>query len=349
MDFEGNARDNPLNWSFRIGRLFAIEIRIHVFFIIGAVLILVMAFKDSRDSGGLVSVTDQLITVIILFVIVLLHEFGHCWGARSTGGSAEQIMLWPLGGLASVSPPHTPRAHAITTAAGPAVNVVICIMTGVWIAVVYGGIGALPLNPIRYAVPLDVSLAWASRTHYWLCIVFGISYLLFLFNLLPIYPLDGGRMLHATLWPRQGYRNATLTATFVGMIGAVALGVAGMILESTIMIMIAFFGYFTCYSDRRMAKTIEDEIGEFGYDFSQGYTSMERAAQRHEKKPGYFERRRRQREEARQQREEQDRISHQQQVDVILAKVHERGLTSLSAKERRILEEETKRQRSAGG
>src|SRR5207244_131282 len=73
---------------------------------------------------------DILVVFVLLFVSVLLHEFGHCYGARLMDGDANEVLLWPLGGLAAVDVPHTPKANFITAAAGPAVNLLLCIAAG---------------------------------------------------------------------------------------------------------------------------------------------------------------------------------------------------------------------------
>ena len=112
-----------------------------------------------------------------------------------------------------------------------------------------------------------------------------------------------------------------MTATFVGMVGAIVLGLCGILTGAMLMIMIAVFGYITCYTDRRSAKIdMIESAGEFGYDFSQGYTSLDRETEKPRKKPGFFERRRRAREEARQQREAEARSRQRHLVDEVLAK-----------------------------
>ncbi|HNO78400.1 MAG TPA: site-2 protease family protein [Phycisphaerae bacterium] len=343
--FGTGNKDNPMNWSFRIGQLFGIDIRLHIVFLFAAAILVGRAFAKPDESIGLSSPFDALIAFFILFAMVLLHEFGHCWGARRSGGDATEVLLWPLGGLAMVRPPHTPKANLLTAAAGPAVNVLICIVAAA-ILIALGGLGAVPWNPLRTFMPIDSNIDVNESTQFWLRIVFGLSYLLLLFNLLPVFPMDGGRMLQAILWERRGYGPATMTATFIGMVGAIVFAVFGILTGAMLMIGFGIFGYITCYHERRLAKMreLDGGVNEFGYDFSGGYTTLEGQADDAVKTPGYFERRRQAKIEARERREAEYRQKLEREVDRILAKVSAHGIKSLTAEENRILAEETKRQ-----
>ncbi len=343
--FGTGNKDNPLNWSFRVGHLFGIQIRLHVLFVFGAIFLIGRALLTGADGIGLSGALDAVISVAILFLIVLLHEFGHCWGARKSGGEADEVLLWPLGGLASVRPPHTPKAHMLTTVAGPMVNVIICaIVAGILITL--GGLGAVPWNPFRAFLPINLNIDSAGALQHWLRVVFGLSYVILLFNLMPVFPFDGGRILQAFLWPRKGFGPSMMTATYVGMVGAIVLGLAGLFTGATMMIGIAVFGYITCYYERRVAKMreLEGDNNEFGYDFSGGYSTLDGLDDDKPKTPGYFERRKQAKIEAREQREIERREKLAIEVDRILAKVSNQGIDSLTTEENRILAEETKRQ-----
>jgi len=342
MRFAGD-KDNPLHWRFRIGRLARIVIYVHIFFIIGAAILVGEALMPAREGYYQPRLLETFGEIGLLFLIVLIHELGHCFGARATGGEADEVLLWPLGGLAMVHPPHNPRAHFLTTAAGPLVNVILGLAAAAAIALYAGG-GAVPLNPLR---AMSAGYFAADALTKWLTIFFALNYALLLFNLLPIYPLDGGRMLHALLWPRHGYRNATFIATYVGLVGAAALFIFGILTQSGMVMAIAFFGGLTCYADRKALRMgLTDVEDEFGYDFSKGYAAFDEEPPA--KKPGYWERRRAARAEARRIREIEEQRRHQEQVDRILAKVHREGIAALSPNERRVLERETQRQRAAG-
>ena len=350
MGFNRKAFDNPINWSFKAGRLFGIDIRIHVIFILCVIVLLSM---EARDAKALNIPFSQVLiyalgTYGLLFLVVLLHEFGHCFGARHVGGEADEILIWPLGGLAMVSTPHNARAHMITTLAGPMVNVVICAIVSAVLVAKTGSLGAVPWNPLHPMTP--VVLFHMSTLDIWLMRLFGVSYLLLLFNMMPVFPFDGGRVLQAWLWPRKGYVASMEIATVVGMGGAVAIGLFSLFTDQGILLVgIAAFGYLQCWRMRRMLRetgTVDGiETSEFGYDFSRGYSSLNDEDE--ERRPGFFEKRRIRRAIQRTERERQRRAALDTEVERILEKVSTEGLRALTPKERRTLETETQRKRTS--
>src|SRR5689334_5485555 len=119
---------DPFSWSLPLGRLFGINIRVHILFPVVAVgLVLRVAYQKDAIAGTWI---DAAMLMGLLAVSVLLHEFGHCFGARLVDGDAHQVLLWPLGGLAAIEVPHTPRANFIATAAGPLMTLLICVVSG---------------------------------------------------------------------------------------------------------------------------------------------------------------------------------------------------------------------------
>src|SRR4051794_13843476 len=119
---------DPFSWSFPIGRLFGITIKVHILFpLVVLGLILRPVFMDGSKAGIWI---DASMVMALLFLTVLLHEFGHCFMGRWVGGEANEVLLWPLGGLAAVDVPHSARANFLTAAGGPLVNVLICALAG---------------------------------------------------------------------------------------------------------------------------------------------------------------------------------------------------------------------------
>src|SRR5438128_2513786 len=154
---------DPFSWSFSLGRLFGVSVRIHIFFpVIAAALVLRAAFAKDADPRVWV---DASVVVLMLFVAVLLHEFGHCLGARLVDGDASEVLLWPLGGLASVEVPHTWGAHLITAAAGPLANVALCVISAISFLLMCHFEYLPPLSP--FWAPFYIDLPGTISLHRW--------------------------------------------------------------------------------------------------------------------------------------------------------------------------------------
>jgi Zn-dependent protease len=198
--------------AFRLGRVAGIEVFLHWSWFL--VALLQVRYGATRYSHPAWAVAEYL----TLFGIVLLHEFGHALACRSVGGTANRIVLWPLGGVAFVSPPPRPGAVLWSIAAGPLVNVVLVPLT----------VLAALLSPLVVGVnPVAVLLRGApvpEVTHFAGSVAL-INLLLLLFNLLPIYPLDGGQILQALLWFVIGrWRSLQVVGVLGAVLGAVILG-----------------------------------------------------------------------------------------------------------------------------
>ena len=148
-----------------------------------------------------------MLECLSLFLIVLIHEFGHQLACRQVGGKTSQIILWPLGGVAYVSPPQRPGAQLWSIAAGPLVNVVLFPILGA-LALLGGYLGWNETLPDLFRFLTNL---WA------------INLVLLIFNMLPIYPLDGGQILRSLLWFVLGRANSLMTASIIGFIGVAVL------------------------------------------------------------------------------------------------------------------------------
>ncbi|MBI3468256.1 MAG: hypothetical protein HY000_35075, partial [Planctomycetes bacterium] len=212
-------KKDPMTWSVPMGRWFGIRVRISLIFVI---FLLFQLLQDSTKYGWQ-GFSFTLKWECILFFSVLLHEFGHCFAARAVGGSAEEILMWPLGGLAYVAAPNTARAQFITTVCGPLVNVGICLVTG---AVILYSREIPPVNPLHpdRLLHLPGSLIQhedAPEWLYWIGLTFGLNWINVLFNVcIPAFPMDGGRMFRCVLWPYLGFARATQWAVQVAKVCA---------------------------------------------------------------------------------------------------------------------------------
>src|SRR5262249_16818520 len=144
--------DNPMGWSFSVGRVSGIDIRIHFIFVLYVGMELLLAGLQSASSPA----SDVTRTVLfkarwmaLLFVFWLLPELGHWSAARSVGGSAHEVLMWPLGGLAYVHAPNTPRAQFVTAAGGPLVNVGLCAFTSAILLSTGQTVSWHPFEPLR--------------------------------------------------------------------------------------------------------------------------------------------------------------------------------------------------------
>jgi tetratricopeptide (TPR) repeat protein len=187
--------------SYRLFRVAGITVFLHWSWLAVAYFEIVMGNRPYQSRVW------NLAEYLTLFAIVLLHEFGHALACRQVGGRTEQIVLWPLGGLAYVSPPPRPGAWLWSTAAGPLVNVVLLPVT---------------LVLCQLASNQGWSVRYPDAYHY-LQAVGYINLGLLIVNLLPIYPLDGGQILHALLWPMLGRGRSLQAASFLGLLGGGAL------------------------------------------------------------------------------------------------------------------------------
>jgi hypothetical protein len=325
---------DPLTWSLPLGRLFGVAIRVHVLFpFVALALILRLGFKYQVWA-------EACELMALLFVAVLLHEFGHCFGARFVDGDAHEILIWPLGGLASIDVPHTARANFIAVAAGPLVNLVLCLSMGLALAAVAV---RPPFNP-WWELPWVRLYGWngqaLTETSWWVLLAarfFWINWLLLLLNVVLIgFPLDGGRMFQCILWPRLGYRQATLAAIFAGFITMLVIAIYAIVQESVIFLCLALFIYATCRQQYIILETGGEE-SPFGYDFSQGYTSLEREQPRRPKRPNFWQRWLQRRAQRKLQRQQEVREMEERRMDELLEKVQREGLQSLSDEERRFL------------
>ena len=333
----GGFSDNPLMWLFS-GRVFLfrvwnVDVFLHASLVVVSALVLIFGTPFGATP------LDRLAFVVILFGSVLLHEFGHIWGARVSGGSASEVLLTPLGGLAMTQPGKGPRPAIITTACGPAVTLLIALTCGLglWLLTGYAQIGPYAIG--RWSEPPGWSTPGWFNLPFWLFYVYSLNYYLLLFNLLPVYPLDGGRLLQEALWFKLGYYRSTLLATAVGMVGSVLMALYGLASGSLLLLFIGASCFFNCWQIHRMMKA--EGPWAFGEEDEPDWSKSANMDPDEPEKVGFFETRRREKVARRAENEAVDAARAERQVDEVLAKVGKSGMASLTAAERRVLERAT--------
>src|SRR5436190_9820340 len=208
-----------MGWSLPIFRIAGIQLRIHVTFLL---LIAWLAFGYYAEGGSAVA-ANRVIFVLLLFLCVVLHEFGHALTAKSFGINTPDITLLPIGGVARLERmPEEPRQELIIAIAGPAVNVVIaaCLFLVIGSRHVFSSTVVQGNDMIGQLLSINVMLV--------------------LFNLLPAFPMDGGRILRALLATRMSYVRATQVAANVGQGFAFLFGFIGLFGPNPWLIFIAF-------------------------------------------------------------------------------------------------------------
>ncbi len=330
-----NERYAALAWSIPCGRWLSTQVRISVFFIL-VPMILMVRFGPVMGAA----LTGAL------FLATLLHEFGHVLVCRAWGGAADEILIWPLGGLASLHYPRSTSGRLWTIAAGPLVNLLGCLAT---LPTYYA-----PERLREFLLPFELpvlsftAVTWAVDVR---LVFFAVNWLLLILNLVPAWPLDGGQLVWTSWHARSGAEAALRGTTMVGMACGwlgLAVGLMGnwpwVVALGAVLLVVNI----SLWQQRQWDDGESD--GLLGYDFSEGYTSLERspADGRGEPALSWWQRWQQRRRKLQAEREQARLLNLETQLDVLLAKVHEHGLESLTAVERRLLREasETLRERS---
>jgi stage IV sporulation protein FB len=224
-----------MSWSLSIGRIAGTAIRIHITFL----LFLVWIWAASYVTGGTEAAWNGLIFMVLLFLCVLAHEFGHIFTARAFGVQTPDVTLLPIGGVARLERiPEEPGQEFLIAIAGPAVNVVIALAL---MSLTGADMSARHLAAVESAqVPMAERLA-------------SVNLFLAAFNMIPAFPMDGGRVLRALLAIKLGFTRATDVAATIGQWVAFALGFIGLF-SNPLLIFIAIFVYLAASSEAQLVQ-----------------------------------------------------------------------------------------------
>ncbi len=224
-----------MSWSVNIGSIAGTAVRIHITFL----LFLIWIFAAGWASGGVEAAWDSLAFMVLLFGCVLAHEFGHIFTARAFGVATPDVTLLPIGGVARLERiPEKPSEEFLVAIAGPLVNVVI--------AVVLMAATSTHLSAQHFAALESSNVSIIDR-------LAEINIFLAVFNMIPAFPMDGGRVLRALLAVRLGHVRATEIAAVIGQWTAFALGFLGLF-YNPMLIFIATFVYLAAASEAQLVS-----------------------------------------------------------------------------------------------
>lgn len=236
-----------MKWSLNLGRVFGIKVLVHWTFLL---LIAWVVYVELSSGGDWNSVVTTIVFVLTVFACVVLHELGHALTARSYGVPTQKITLLPIGGVASLERmPEEPKQELLIALAGPAVNVVIA---GLLLLVLALSPGFLPQDPETW----QEGISWALFLPYLLL----VNVMLVVFNAIPAFPMDGGRVLRALLSMRISRLRATQIASNIGQLLAIGFVILGFFYNPWL-IFIGLFVFLGAYSENAMVQQTENLRG----------------------------------------------------------------------------------------
>ncbi|MBI2191346.1 MAG: site-2 protease family protein [Planctomycetes bacterium] len=219
--------------SYRLFRAFGIDVRLHFTFLLFLIWIVLSAALDG--NGGMLPALYSAFFVCLTFAFVLLHEFGHSLAARHYGVPVQDITLSPIGGMARLAYiPRRPRQEFVITLAGPAVNL---LLAAFFFALV------LPASMVDVLSGFDF-----SSSNFFIQLLV-INLFLLIFNLIPAFPMDGGRILRSLLAMRMDYLRATQIAARVGQAFCVLFFVYGLFTGQILLCFIAVVIFFSASAE----------------------------------------------------------------------------------------------------
>lgn len=225
-----------MKWSFKLGRFLGIDVFIHFTFLI---LLFLIGFAHWIPERSLGAALNGVLFFVLLFACVLLHEYGHALMARRFGVGTRDITLLPIGGVARLERiPEKPIQEMLVALAGPAVNVLIALALAAWLTIEnawepLSGLGIAEGGMIERLLAVNVGLV--------------------IFNMLPAFPMDGGRVLRAALALKMNYTNSTIIAARVGKVMAALFAIYGLF-TNPMLILIAVFVWFGSTQESSLAQ-----------------------------------------------------------------------------------------------
>ncbi len=249
-----------MSWSVKIATVRGIPIRVHASFLLILVWAAWIGLTDARGESAASSAGFMVLFTLLLFICVVLHELGHSVVAQAFGVRVHDITLWPIGGVARLAGmPRRPSHEFLISAAGPAVNIVLALLLGV---LAFGWIG--PAQSVRmFSTGRGLARLLGGQSGQSLVVLLALqNVLLAVFNLIPAFPMDGGRLLRSFLAAFVPFRTATRTASFVGQgVALILLGVSFIPPGNFFLALVAAFVFLGAWQERSQVAAIENLAG----------------------------------------------------------------------------------------
>jgi Zn-dependent protease len=333
-------------WTLNLGRWFGVPVRLHGSVLVGALAIMYVASRASPEQ----EMTGYgLLAIVIWLSSLLLHQVGHLAAAARLGGICDRVVIAPLGDLAPVSIPQDPRRELVAALAGPIANAIVLLIVTPAMLLAGADVRDLLFSPL---MPQNLAIGGFGLVA--LKMAFWINWLLILANLLPALPMDVGRAVAAGLRPTMGEKDGVVMVARVGgLVCILGLWIWGLLDSKGGLLMPPWFplslmSLFLFFTARHELLRMDDDERDgdlLGYDFSQGYTSLERPGEGIRREPGPLRRWLKQRREQKQRRIRQIEEEEERRVDEVLARVKDVGLDALSPEERALLQRVSARYR----
>ena len=350
-------RDTP-PWTIPFGRWGGVPVRLHLFFVLVATSTLYLSWLAGQSEAGSGALWLAILAIAIFTFSVALHVAGHVYAVMQLGTAPEIFTIGPFGEFADFAEPINPKSQLTIALAGPAVNLLVAI------ACLPGLFASGQVNLGELLIPCSpVGLMSGATWLVALKLTLWINWTLAVVNLLPARPFDGSQcalFIGHVFYPLASRRRIALFVQRLGWATGLTLVIAAILFRDAVgavlippWFLLLTTGLLILFTAQRKLRrpsaigTSDDEL--FGYDFSQGYTSLERSHARveeAEEQNGPLERWLETRREARQDRQHQLEAEEDKLVDEILARVHQHGLQGLSDDERALLERVSMRYRT---
>ena len=347
----------PDVWSLSLGRWGRVYVRLHMFFLLFATFTFYLGWRESLDNSEMTWIGLQCI--VILALSVLAHELGHYYTSVQLGNPMDTIVLGPLGGLRAVQINRDPQGQLLAVLAGPLTSLTIVLLC--LVAITYDGrtIAIGLLNPLAPHDPLasgvNGNFVWLLRGIRLTC---WINWLLLVVNLIPAFPFDGGMACTSFLMSirreMKFLRAITIVSTLAKIVAVLLLLSAWFVRDWSTdsffpswlaLMLLSIFVLFSARSEESQLAFDVKSDAMFGYDFSEGYTSLERSTSETVVRRGIFSRWMDTYRATRLEKKIASELKEDRHMDEVLSRLHEVGYENLSVSERSLLQRVSARYR----